>query len=348
MPERVPAGVLPLAPRRRLRGRPLQRLQGLLLQVSVRAVVMIAGVVFFSIITNSTTTFRVRHILQESLHSPLLFSSLTLLFSLSASGEKVHCEGRCSQPLAKGMCRASFKRFFYNASADQCQEFIFGGCLGNDNNFVSMEECRSECQNTGKSSLLCSSFCCAFNLFFVICDIYIYICIHYFRVFARNGNEDSKINKRKRLRKTDKQDKPQTPPKNASSPPPSLQTSAASRCRRACARAARRAGTTTWRRASASPSCTAAAEGTGTTSAPRTSASHAAQVRREEVVTTLLFLLLLFTVNCHLLLFIIVLLYIFIRLTISYLFYGVSYFLLYLYTLSYLHGKGREVILLLE
>ncbi|XP_037795742.1 balbiani ring protein 3-like [Penaeus monodon] len=66
----------------------------------------------------------------------------------SASGEKVHCEGRCSQPLAKGMCRASFKRFFYNASADQCQEFIFGGCLGNDNNFVSMEECRSECQNT--------------------------------------------------------------------------------------------------------------------------------------------------------------------------------------------------------
>ncbi|XP_069977259.1 uncharacterized protein [Penaeus vannamei] len=66
----------------------------------------------------------------------------------SASGEKVHCEGRCSQPLAKGMCRASFKRFFYNASADQCQEFIFGGCLGNDNNFVSMEECQQECQNT--------------------------------------------------------------------------------------------------------------------------------------------------------------------------------------------------------
>lgn len=184
MPERVPAGVLPLAPRRRLRGRPLQRLQGLLLQVSVRAVVMIAGVVFFSIITNSTTTFRVRHILQESLHSPLLFSSLTLLFSLSASGEKVHCEGRCSQPLAKGMCRASFKRFFYNASADQCQEFIFGGCLGNDNNFVSMEECRSECQNTGKSSLLCSSFCCAFNLFFVICDIYIYTYVYTISAFS--------------------------------------------------------------------------------------------------------------------------------------------------------------------
>ncbi|ROT64288.1 hypothetical protein C7M84_017796 [Penaeus vannamei] len=84
---------------------------------------------------------------------PLPPSRPHLLFSsLSASGEKVHCEGRCSQPLAKGMCRASFKRFFYNASADQCQEFIFGGCLGNDNNFVSMEECQQECQNTGKGS----------------------------------------------------------------------------------------------------------------------------------------------------------------------------------------------------
>nr|XP_053652019.1 LOW QUALITY PROTEIN: uncharacterized protein LOC128702033 [Cherax quadricarinatus] len=65
----------------------------------------------------------------------------------SASGEKVHCEGRCSQPLARGMCRASFKRYFYNATADQCQEFIFGGCLGNDNNFNTMEECQEECQN---------------------------------------------------------------------------------------------------------------------------------------------------------------------------------------------------------
>ncbi|KAK7082228.1 hypothetical protein SK128_021740, partial [Halocaridina rubra] len=65
----------------------------------------------------------------------------------SATGEKVHCAGRCSQPLAKGMCRASFKRYFYNTTADQCQEFIFGGCLGNDNNFDTMEECQQECQN---------------------------------------------------------------------------------------------------------------------------------------------------------------------------------------------------------
>lgn len=125
------------------------------------------GLIF--IITIPVITFRVRHILPGSpfllAALPLPLFSLTLApsrphllsSSLSASGEKVHCEGRCSQPLAKGMCRASFKRFFYNASADQCQEFIFGGCLGNDNNFVSMEECQQECQNTGKGSWVCLS-----------------------------------------------------------------------------------------------------------------------------------------------------------------------------------------------
>ncbi|XP_066984826.1 uncharacterized protein [Macrobrachium rosenbergii] len=65
----------------------------------------------------------------------------------SGTGEKVHCQSRCSQPLAKGMCRASFKRYFYNSTADQCQEFIFGGCLGNDNNFDDVDECRRDCQN---------------------------------------------------------------------------------------------------------------------------------------------------------------------------------------------------------
>lgn len=69
----------------------------------------------------------------------------------SPSGEKVHCEDRCSQPLAKGVCRASFKRFFYNTTAQTCQEFIFGGCLGNDNNFGTLEECQQECQSPGQN-----------------------------------------------------------------------------------------------------------------------------------------------------------------------------------------------------
>ena len=37
-------------------------------------------------------------------------------------------------------------RYFYNASALECQRFIYGGCDGNSNNFESMELCEDECE----------------------------------------------------------------------------------------------------------------------------------------------------------------------------------------------------------
>ncbi|KAF2343835.1 Pancreatic trypsin inhibitor Kunitz domain, partial [Trinorchestia longiramus] len=51
----------------------------------------------------------------------------------------------CSQPLTKGMCRASFRRFFHNSSSGRCEEFDYGGCQGNDNNFATMQECQQRC-----------------------------------------------------------------------------------------------------------------------------------------------------------------------------------------------------------
>ncbi|KAB7506063.1 Kunitz-type serine protease inhibitor bitisilin-3, partial [Armadillidium nasatum] len=70
----------------------------------------------------------------------------------SANGEQINCEDKCSQPPSAGMCRASFKRYFYNSSVNECQEFIYGGCQGNDNNFPSKEICESEC---GEKALTC-------------------------------------------------------------------------------------------------------------------------------------------------------------------------------------------------
>ncbi|MBN3292018.1 TFPI1 inhibitor, partial [Polypterus senegalus] len=51
----------------------------------------------------------------------------------------------CSAPPAVGPCRASFPRFFFNSTSQSCQLFIYGGCLGNDNNYLSMEDCQSFC-----------------------------------------------------------------------------------------------------------------------------------------------------------------------------------------------------------
>lgn len=44
-----------------------------------------------------------------------------------------------------GICRAYITRYFYNNQTRQCEPFAYGGCLGNLNNFESLEECKSTC-----------------------------------------------------------------------------------------------------------------------------------------------------------------------------------------------------------
>uniref|UniRef100_M0QRU4 Kunitz-Dr11 n=1 Tax=Desmodus rotundus TaxID=9430 RepID=M0QRU4_DESRO len=47
----------------------------------------------------------------------------------------------------EGICRAYFIRYFYNNQSKQCESFVYGGCLGNMNNFRSLEECKNTCEN---------------------------------------------------------------------------------------------------------------------------------------------------------------------------------------------------------
>uniref|UniRef100_A0A8C2TS45 Tissue factor pathway inhibitor n=1 Tax=Coturnix japonica TaxID=93934 RepID=A0A8C2TS45_COTJA len=57
-----------------------------------------------------------------------------------------------------GICRGFFSRYFYNKETKKCELFMYGGCLGNRNNFRSLEECQATCQGNRKSSsslLLC-------------------------------------------------------------------------------------------------------------------------------------------------------------------------------------------------
>ncbi|XP_075386034.1 tissue factor pathway inhibitor isoform X2 [Tenrec ecaudatus] len=48
-----------------------------------------------------------------------------------------------------GICRAFITRYFYNKESKKCERFTYGGCLGNMNNFESLEECKSSCEDTG-------------------------------------------------------------------------------------------------------------------------------------------------------------------------------------------------------
>lgn len=53
----------------------------------------------------------------------------------------------CRQPKEVGPCRAAFPRFFFDANIGQCRKFIYGGCLGNRNNFPSLQACQTKCPN---------------------------------------------------------------------------------------------------------------------------------------------------------------------------------------------------------
>ncbi|XP_077551055.1 papilin-like isoform X2 [Haemaphysalis longicornis] len=54
----------------------------------------------------------------------------------------------CYLPKEKGPCYAYFPRFYYNSNTERCEEFIYGGCRGNANNFNTVEECKNTCKNT--------------------------------------------------------------------------------------------------------------------------------------------------------------------------------------------------------
>ncbi|NXN94207.1 SPIT2 inhibitor, partial [Rhinopomastus cyanomelas] len=51
----------------------------------------------------------------------------------------------CAMPPDTGPCRAAFPRWFFDAASSSCQQFIYGGCRGNSNNYDSEAECRSHC-----------------------------------------------------------------------------------------------------------------------------------------------------------------------------------------------------------
>ncbi|MFN3201157.1 MAG: BPTI/Kunitz-type proteinase inhibitor domain-containing protein [Bradymonadia bacterium] len=51
----------------------------------------------------------------------------------------------CQLPADSGPCEAAIQAWFYNAETNNCEEFLYGGCMGNENRFDSLEACQQRC-----------------------------------------------------------------------------------------------------------------------------------------------------------------------------------------------------------
>ncbi|XP_017789145.1 PREDICTED: trypsin inhibitor-like [Habropoda laboriosa] len=52
---------------------------------------------------------------------------------------------QCLLPLEHGPCKALMTRYGYNPVTNKCEEFMYGGCRGNENNFQSQDKCQEIC-----------------------------------------------------------------------------------------------------------------------------------------------------------------------------------------------------------
>ncbi|XP_057685045.1 kunitz-type protease inhibitor 2-like [Corythoichthys intestinalis] len=82
----------------------------------------------------------------------LLYVSYVVSDSQASQNGSSNANDTCSLPKEVGPCRASFPRFYYNSSNQACLEFVYGGCQGNGNNFVSLAKCESTCGQVSGSA----------------------------------------------------------------------------------------------------------------------------------------------------------------------------------------------------
>eukprot|EP01025_Chloroclados_australasicus_P016729 TRINITY_DN1850_c0_g1_i1.p3 TRINITY_DN1850_c0_g1~~TRINITY_DN1850_c0_g1_i1.p3 ORF type:complete len:208 (-),score=29.95 TRINITY_DN1850_c0_g1_i1:381-965(-) len=53
----------------------------------------------------------------------------------------------CSRPPKVGPCKAYIPRYYYDPESQQCEQFIYGGCQSNQNNFFTQQQCMQECSS---------------------------------------------------------------------------------------------------------------------------------------------------------------------------------------------------------
>lgn len=79
---------------------------------------------------------------------PGKFGKVLWIFSMESLTKNLYAlADECKEPMKVGPCRALFPRFYYDVNAGKCTGFGYGGCMGNNNNFATKEECEQRCSS---------------------------------------------------------------------------------------------------------------------------------------------------------------------------------------------------------
>ncbi|KAL1474952.1 hypothetical protein MTO96_037642, partial [Rhipicephalus appendiculatus] len=84
---------------------------------------------------------------QHALETGAAFEFPFLLgLMLRSHSSAVASPALCTYPADRGPCFARMLRFFYNTLTKTCEQFVYGGCGGNANNFRAFDECEKKCK----------------------------------------------------------------------------------------------------------------------------------------------------------------------------------------------------------
>jgi len=69
---------------------------------------------------------------------------LVLVFTSCVSTKETALPKKCFEKQNSGMCKAYFKKYYFNVEDKKCKSFVWGGCGGNIP-FNTLDECKSTC-----------------------------------------------------------------------------------------------------------------------------------------------------------------------------------------------------------
>ena len=79
-------------------------------------------------------------------HTPYTYKDTSSMIAIHKSSKQAVFPAVCLLNKDPGPCQAFFKNWYFDAASEECVEFVYGGCGGNNNRFATKDECKNTCR----------------------------------------------------------------------------------------------------------------------------------------------------------------------------------------------------------